>query len=173
MDVIDPMTGVRFPLNEVLRRRAMELFDATDYDGVVTYEALTRALGLDPRTDRRARGAVLKAGTEALREQKKKLVCVKMIGYRVVRPDEQVSVSQAEQRAARRRNRRALETVTYILLDSLPPLEVAKVLTEQARVGLLVGMAQTLMRVKTLPAPDQVSLPSAEKLVELFRKKTG
>jgi hypothetical protein len=166
-------SGVRFPLNEALRRRALAVLTAAGFDTVVTYEALTEAMGLDPSQDRRARTAVLRAATTVLKEQHKKLVNLKSVGYRIVRPDEHVTVSQQEQRNARRRLRRSLDTVLYVALAELPPLEVSKVVTEQARLGLLIGLTRRLTRLKVLPPSAQMQLPSGESLLAVFRKKTG
>ena len=172
VDILEAHDGVKFPLSEVLKRRAYTLLVAQPYEAVVTYEALAEAIGLDPRTDDRARSAVLRAGRALLHDDRKKIVNVREIGYRIVKPSEQADVALNEQRRARRWYARALNTATYVALENLSPADVARIMTEQARIGLLLGMARRLGKVKTLPDRAQMVLPSKDRLVDLFRRKT-
>jgi hypothetical protein len=165
-------TGARFPLSEVLRQRAYTLLVERAYEALVTYDELTVALGLDPRIDHRARRAVLRAGRRLLRDDRKKLVNVRTVGYRIVKPSEQVDVSLVEQQRGRRWTKRGLDTLTHIALETLTPTELARLMTEQARVALQLGMARRIARVKVLPPKAQLRLPSKDRILELFRRTT-
>src|SRR5580765_8058808 len=135
-EILKPNEGIKFPLSEVLRRRAFDCLVAQPYDAVIPYAALAVAIGLDPQKDHRARRAVLRAGRLLLREHRKKLVNIRSKGYRIVMPGEQADVSQTEQRRAQRQLKRSLETVTFIAQETLTPRQIARIMTEQARVGL-------------------------------------
>ena len=172
VDILNHDQGTKFPLSAILKERAYTLLSEKDYNTLVGYDELTTALGLDPQLDTRARFAILRAGRDLLRDQKKKLVNVRNLGYRIAQPTEQVTVSQREQARARRWYRRAAATVTHVMLEGLPPTEVAKIMLEQARVGMQLAMSQRLARTKQLPPKEQLALPSSRKLIELFRKST-
>src|SRR4029450_7848164 len=101
VDILEAHDGVKFPLSEVLKRRAYALLVLQPYEALVTYDVLTEAIGLDPRTDPRARSAVLRAGRALLRDDRKKIVNVREVGYRIVKPSEEAEVRWSEQRRAR------------------------------------------------------------------------
>jgi alkylated DNA nucleotide flippase Atl1 len=165
--------GTQFPTTAEMTLRAFEAMRELPHDTVVTYEQITAVLGLDPSLDRRARAATLRAGRRLLTEHKKKLVNVRTTGYRIVRPEEQVGVSQSEQRRARRWLRESLKTVTFVALDNLPAVEVARVMTEQARAAIQVAMTNRMTRAKELPAKSDISVPSADKLLAMMRKRSA
>jgi hypothetical protein len=171
MDILQADEGTKFPLSRVLRERAVAFLSPLPFNTEVTYAALSEAIGLDVVGDKRGRNAVLQAGRLLLKEQHKKLVNVRRVGYRIVAPNEQVAVSQAEQKRARRWLKRALATVTHVALNDLTPEEVAKVLTEQARVGLSLSFQRRIGKQVSLPASEQLALPSGAKLVEMFKKR--
>jgi hypothetical protein len=171
MDILRQDEGTKFPTARELRERAIAFLQPLPFDTAVTYAQLTEAIGVDVVLDRRGRQAVLQAGRFILKNSLKKLENIRTRGYRIVRSDEQAACSQNEQRRARRWLKRALETVTYVALDNLTPEDVAKVLTEQARVGLSLSFQRRLSKQKDLPAKDQIALPSGTKLVEMFKKR--
>jgi hypothetical protein len=162
--------GAQFPTMQEMKARAFDLLQGRAFGDVVTYAEFEAALSVNPNTDRRARTAVLRAARRLLVEQHKKSVNVRNVGYRIVKPNEHVGVSQAEQRRARRWLREALKTATYVALDDLSPTEVARVMTEQARAAVQVAMTKRLANVKELPARSELALPSGTRLVEMMRK---
>jgi hypothetical protein len=172
MNVLRDGEGTKFPLSRELREKAIEFLRFCDYDVLVPYDRW-RALfnGLDPRADKRARTAILKAGTIILREERKRVVCIRNEGYRVVRPSEQVTVSQSESARARRMMKRALQTVTYVALEKLTPEETATVLLEQARAAVAVAFNARARRMKTLPPAPEIVVPKSKALVEFITKK--
>lgn len=166
-----PDEGTQFPTMQEMCAAAYAELAAHAYNTTVTYTELAGVMGIDPQRNMRARTAVLKAGRRLLREQNKKIVNVRNEGYRIVQPNEQVGVSQREQARARRWLRESLKTVTHVALDNLSPTEIAKVMTEQARVAIQVSMARRLVRMKELPPKDEIALPSPNRLLEMMRKK--
>jgi hypothetical protein len=171
MQILKATEGTKFPLSQVLRERALVHLRRCDFDTIVSYADLTKVVGLDIVEDKRGRHAVLQAARILLREDRKKLVNVKTVGYRIVRPNEQRVVAEGEQRAAVRRFKRALATVTYVHLDQVPPEEQAKLLMDQARIALTLAVQRRLAKQKTFPTRDQLALPSGERLVEMFKKR--
>ena len=169
-DILKHDEGVKFPLSVILRERAYALLSMREHESVVTYEELTTAMGLDPQQDTRARHAVLRAGRLLLREQRKKLLNVRNVGYQIIKPIEQVAASKKEQQRARRWLKRGLETVTHISLENLSPVDIAQIMTEQARAAIQLAMSQRLGRAKVLPPKEQLALPSSRHLVDLFRR---
>jgi hypothetical protein len=168
--VLRPNEGTKFPLARVLRNHAITRLRAVAYDEVISYEELSAAIGVDVVLDKRGRTAVLQAARVVLKQDQKKLVNIRTIGYRIVRPNEQVAVSAAEQQRSRRWLKRSLDTVTHVALHTLTPVEVAAVITEQARVALTLSFERKLQK-QELPSKDQLLLPSGERLVEMFRKR--
>ena len=170
MELLKATEGTLFPLTRILRERAVERLKDVPFDTLVTYAELSAAMLLNVQAEARARTAVLWAGRFLLRTEHKQIVNVKLMGYRVIRPNEHVAVSQSQQRRSRRWLRRALETVTHIAIAELRPEEIGKVMTEQARVALSLACTSSLARAKVLPPPDQLnSIPRGAKLLDLLR----
>jgi hypothetical protein len=163
--------GTKFPTMQEMRARAYDVLASHAHNTTATYDELAVAMGADPQTSTRARAAVLSAGRKLLPAQNKKIVNVRNEGYRIALPNEQVGVSRKEQARARRWLRESLKTVTHIALDDLSPQEIAKAMTEQARAAIQVSMSRRLTMVKTLPAKEDLALPSPAKLVEMMRRK--
>ncbi len=163
--------GTQFPTTAEMTARAYELLSVRPVDALVSYGELATALGLDPSLDNRARGAVLRAGRRLLIEQRKKVVNVRTVGYRIIKPTEHVGVSQNEQKKARRWLREALKTVTHVALEGLTPTEVARVMTEQARAAIALTMARRVTRAKELPTRGDLHLPSTARLVDMMTRK--
>ena len=174
MELLKSHEGTKFPLSQVLRERALAFLRTRTVDsGLIGYDDLTAAVGMDTQADTRARHAVLAAAKILLREDNRKLVNVRMAGYRIVPASAHVGGSQAEQKRARRWLRRSLDTVTHVALGELSAVDVAKVLQEQARVAITLSVTKKLARQKTLPEREQIALPSGAKLAEMFKRKTG
>jgi hypothetical protein len=162
--------GTQFPTTREMRMKALTLLSGFTFDTIVTYQQFTDTLGLNPALDRRARSAVLQAGRDLLKAQNKKLVNVKTEGYRIIRPNEHKSVSQSQQRSARRKLRDALQTVTHVALENLTPKEVAEVMLEQARTALQLNMTRRVAKMTGLPSKDELHMPSSAKLLSMMRK---
>jgi hypothetical protein len=169
-ELLRPGEGTKFPLSRVLREKALAALLTCEIDTLIPYALLTESIGLSVTEDRRAREAVLSAGRVLLREHKLKLVNVRTVGYRLVRPDERVAVSVGERKRSRRWLKRALETVTYVALDGLPAEEVARILTEQARTALLLSIERRIGKQKALPPKSELLVPKGADLVRLFEK---
>lgn len=76
-----------------------DLLCATEVDGVVTYEHLAAALGMDAKADRhRIQVAMRRAALEHERVDKRAVDAVENVGYRVVRPPEHVLLARRQQR---------------------------------------------------------------------------
>jgi len=174
MDILRAHDGTKFPLSEVLFIRALERLRNEPYDALITYDDFAQALSLSPEKDERARRAVLRAGKTLLRECQKKIVCVRTVGYRIVKPNEQAAVSNTERARARRMMRRALQTVTYVHMADLTAEEMAKLLLEQARVGLQLAMCTRIERAKEIPTRQMLKIPPTQELLKFMTtKKTG
>lgn len=169
-ELLQPHEGPTFPTMRELTDRAYAVLADRSFNTTITYGEFHEALDVNPAIDRRARAAVLKAGKLLQREHKKKLVNIRTVGYRIIKPTEHVEVSQGEQRRARRWLRESLKTVTHVALEDLQPTDIARVMTEQARAAIQVAMTRSLARTKALPSRDQLCLPSATKLLEMMRK---
>ena len=162
-----------FPTIAEMREKASELLTVHPHGTLILYGEFIAAIGVDPRVNTRARTAILRAGRDMLHRDQKKLLNVRTIGYRIVLPHEQKSVSQAEQRRARRQYKKSLETVTYVAMDKLDPIQVAELLQEQARSAIMVAMGQRVRNLKALLPKEELELPSGPKLVDMMRRKSA
>lgn len=169
-ELLRPDEGTRFPLSRVLREKALAALLTCEVDREISYLFLSEAIGLRVQEDRRARHAVLQAGRDLLRSHNLKLVNVRDVGYRIVRPDERVAVSVGERKRSRRWLKRALDTVTYVALADLPPTEVSRILTEQARNALLLSIERRIGKQKVLPPRAELLVPKGADLVKLFER---
>jgi hypothetical protein len=169
-EILQPGEGPLFPTTAELKARALALLTDRARDTVVSYGELTDALGMNVR-ETRARGAVLWAGHRLLMLEQKKLVNIRNVGYRIVKPQEHVGVSQQEQRRARRWLRRSLATVTHVALEDLTATEVAKLMTEQARAALAIAFQKQLSKAKALPPRKELHVPPTPQLVEMLKRK--
>lgn len=172
-ELLKPTEGTKFPLSRVLRERALTALLACEVDTLIPYAYLNEAVGLDVQLDRRARGGVLQASNDLLRDHKRKVVNVRGKGYRIVRSDERVAVSQGERKKSRKWLRKALATVTHVALDSLPPEEVSRLMQEQARAALLLSLERRISKTKELPNRSDLMVPKGADLVRLFERKTA
>jgi len=76
-----------------------DLLCATEVGGVVTYEALARALGMNAEADRhRIQVAMRRAAQEHEEVDKRAVDAVPNVGYRVVRPPEHVPLARRQQK---------------------------------------------------------------------------
>jgi hypothetical protein len=169
--IVPDNEGTQFPLTRLLKEKAYQRLSVTPFDTLITYAEWIELLTLDPRTDRRARGAILWAGRKVLDEQSKKVINERLTGYRICRPNEHAAQGERERKRARRWLRVSLQTVTHVALESLTPTEVAKVMTEQSRAALTLAFATRVGKMKELPAREQMALPSSQKLVDMMTRK--
>lgn len=76
-----------------------DLLCATEVDGVVTYEQIGEALGMDAEKDRhRIQVATRRAALEYEQVDKRAVDAVENVGYRVVRPPEHLGLARRQQR---------------------------------------------------------------------------
>jgi len=172
-EVVPVGQGTKFPLAQVLRERALALLRACDTDKEIPYDAIVAAMGADPRTDRRARGAFLRAADTLLEEDRRGVENVRDRGYRIYRADEHRRVAKAKERRGVRHLRRAVKIIVATALDGLPPAEVALVLTTEARLAMTLAVHKKLSRQRALPPRADIHVPKADSLVAMFTKKSG
>lgn len=158
-----------FPIRQDLIRRALDLLRTKNYGDLITYNEVGVALTVDGHSPR-AQDAVRAAGRKLLQDDNKLLVNVRDRGYQIARPNEHAPEAARLRQAARRRLRRAVDSVVHVALDSLTPQEVAAVLTEQVRAGLTLAFERRVSRVKSLPQPKQSALPSGKAFLQMITK---
>lgn len=115
------------PLGDEARWRTVySLLLLTDTGTVVTYEELGKALDLDPVEGRHAiQMAVRRAAQEHEQVDKRALDAVKNIGYRVVKPAEQLILARRQQRRSSRALVRGHSKAVNVDLSNVDP-EVRK-----------------------------------------------
>lgn len=169
--LLPPGEGTKFPLSRVLRERALLLLRSWETDKDIPYAAINAALEADVEHDSRARKAVLAAGVVLLREDRRGIENVRNVGYRIYRNDEHRRVARGREKQGLRRFRKAAEILTATALDSLPPSEVALVLTDQARLAITLAVHKKLGRQRTLPVKPDIEVPKGRALIAMFTKK--
>ena len=160
-----------FPTMQHMTERAYEALSVIDFGGRIDYASLTTVCGDDAQRTR-TRAAILRAAQRLLRDHSKLLRNVRGFGYEIVQPTMHASESQRLRGFARRRLRKALASVTFVRLENMTAEDVNKILTEQTRNAILIGMDRKLGR-KALPPRQQIALPSGKNIVEMFTKKAG
>lgn len=111
------------PVGDVARWKVVYgLLQAADVDGVVTYEEMGTALGLDPDSDRHTlQMATRRAAQELETVDKHAVSSVRNVGYRVVRPDEHVVLAQGQQQRSSRALKRGHSKVVNVDLSGMTP----------------------------------------------------
>lgn len=160
------------PTMKEMATRAFEHLQPLPHGAIVSYETLTHICQADA-TMLRTRTAILRAGRRLLHEHNKLLVNVKGRGYQVAAPSEHVGEAKRQTKAALRRHRRALSIVVHVEINGLLPEQLNDVLAAQTKNALLLGMTRNINRVRTLPAKQQVELPSGKRIIALLSKKAS
>jgi phage shock protein A len=90
------------PVGDRARWRVLyELLVPLQVGGVLTYDEMATALGLDPRTDRRTvQLAMRRAAQELLEVHKRAVDVIPNEGYRIVEPEQHLSLARRHQRKA-------------------------------------------------------------------------
>lgn len=83
-------------------RTVYDLLRTSKTDEVITYETLAEALELDPTERHRIQMAVRRAAQEHEETDKRALVVVPNVGYRVVRAPEHIGLARSHQRRSTR-----------------------------------------------------------------------
>lgn len=111
------------PVGDVARWKVIYgLLRAADVDGVVPYEEMGEALGLDPVKDRHTlQMATRRAAQELETVDKHAVNSVRNVGYRVVRPDEHVVLARGQQRRSSRALARGHSKVVNVDLSGMTP----------------------------------------------------
>jgi hypothetical protein len=109
------------PVGELARWRVLvEKFAGVDRGTTLTYEELGQVLDLDPAKDRRAIAAAVREASKALsRGHDRSLVAVRNVGYRVVLPDEHLSLAGRQQDKGRNALVRARAHVDHVDLSGM------------------------------------------------------
>ncbi len=162
--------NTKLPTMREMTDRAFARLTSCEFGQRLSYADLTAVCGADAQLTR-TRAAVLRAGRQLLRDHQKLLVNVRNEGYAVARPEEHVAESQRQQRSASRKLRRSLASVIYVRLEGMTAEEVNKVLAEQTRCALKVGMDRRLTRVRKLPKRQDVEVPSGRNIVEMMARR--
>lgn len=169
--LLPPGEGTKFPLARVLRERALLLLRSCEIDKVIPYTAINAAMEADVQHDDRARAAFLAAGGVLLGEDRRGVENVRSVGYRIYRNDEHRRVARGREKRGLRQLRAAVKVITATALDSLPPAEVALVLTDQARLAITLAVHGKLRKQRALPAKTEIEVPKGAALVGMFTKK--
>lgn len=107
------------------RARWLEVYDllvATETNGVVTYEAMGTALGLDPESDRLLiQGAMRRAAKEHEVVDKRAVTAVPNLGYRVVEPQEHLGLARRQQIRSTRALKRGHSKAVNVDMSKIEP----------------------------------------------------
>lgn len=110
------MTHPFEPIGEKARWRLLyEVMAAAEVDSVVSYADLADALDLDAIGGRQIiQQAMSRAGRELLEKNNRAVESVRGVGYRVVRPEEQLRLAQYHQQRASKSLVRGSRTVRHV-----------------------------------------------------------
>lgn len=111
------------PVGELPRWRVLyDLLVLVPTDGILTYDRMAEALGLDAATDRHAiQMAMRRAARELLEQDRRAVDVVPNRGYRVVKAPEQMTLAKRQQRRSSRALKRGHDQVTHVDLSQLDP----------------------------------------------------
>lgn len=107
------------------RARWLEVYDllvATETNGVVTYEAMATALGLDPDADRQLLQMTMRrAAKEHEVVDNRAVTAVPNRGYRVVEPQEHLGLARRHQVRSTRSLKRAHSKAVHVDMSKIEP----------------------------------------------------
>lgn len=111
------------PIGDQARWRLLyEILRELDYDEQITYERMAEALDVDPVKDRGTiQVAMYRAAKELSLVNDRSIESVRGVGYRVVTPEEHVSLSRRQQRRSGRALTRAQRHVQHVDLSQMSP----------------------------------------------------
>lgn len=111
------------PVGETARWRVLyQLLKETNIDGVLTYERMGVALDLDPAQDRHTIQVAMRRAAKELEDVDKQAVeAVPTVGYRVVWPEEHLSLARSQQRRSSRALVRGHSKVVNVNLEGVAP----------------------------------------------------
>lgn len=130
-----------------------DMLMACSIGDTITLSAMSSAIRKDIS---RVRGVFYSASRITARESGAVFKVVRGVGYERIRPDELHKVGQRARVAIRRKARAGSRTITYGLAgaNSIDPKAMARIMTEQASLGVLEHLA----RDRNLPKIDESSL---------------
>lgn len=107
------------------RARWLEVYDllvATETNGIVTYEAMATALGLDPNTDRQLLQMTMRrAAKQHEVVDKRAVTAVPNRGYRVVEPAEHLGLARRQQVRSARALKRGHSKAVNVDMSKIEP----------------------------------------------------
>lgn len=111
------------PVGETARWRVLyQLLKETNIDGVLTYERMGVALDLDADTDRHTIQVAMRRAAKELESVDKHAVeAVPTVGYRVVWPEEHLSLARSQQRRSSKALARGHSKVVNVDLEGVDP----------------------------------------------------
>jgi hypothetical protein len=99
-----------------------DLLAATETNGVVTYEAMAEALGLNPTADRTTLQNVMRrAAKEHETVDKRAVTAVPNVGYRVVEPQEHLGLARRQQTRSTRALKRGHSKAVNVDMSRIEP----------------------------------------------------
>lgn len=159
------------------RARWLEVYDllvATEMNGLVTYEAMGVALGLDPEDSKDRlliQGAMRRAAKEHEVVNNRAVTAVTNQGYRVVEPKEHLGLAKRHQKRSTRSLERAHSKAVHVDMSKVEP-ETRKALDMMAQV-IGLQMEYQDRAEKKLAAHDRAieSLVQARERTEAERQE--
>jgi hypothetical protein len=130
------------------------------HDTTVTYEQLDKVLGRDSRIDR---GPIKAAMRKLEKNDKRTLINVRGVGYRIAQPAEHADVAMRRVEKSRRVMRSAASCAKAADRSQLTPEESAKLDTVAIQVGGLVDAMDEVRRKQKKFQDDLVSLREENK----------
>lgn len=129
------------------RQIVVELMAEREFDSITTYEELAAALNMsatDMRDRQNIRSIVHSARSSLAQDFHRTLESVRSVGYRIIRPEEHVTVAGALQRKAGRTVALARTTVESVDLAELSPEGRKIAMAAAAALGYQASMIQRM-----------------------------
>lgn len=124
------------------RMIVVDLMKERDFDSVTTYEELGEALGM---TDRHLISSVVHTARDALaKDYRRTLAAVRSVGYRIIRPEENIQVASGLQRKAGRSMVLAKQAVDTVDLTRLSAEGRQIAMAAAAALGYQMQMIQRM-----------------------------
>lgn len=119
------MTGLALVQEDAPRwTRVAEVLQVADYDETITYVTLADVLGLViPLQLERVQSLTREASRHVLRTHRRAIEAVPRVGYRIVRPREQLRLAHGHQTRAQNQLTKGTDVVTFVDRGQLEPGE--------------------------------------------------
>jgi len=137
------------------------MFKDIEYDRVITYEQMNEQMPGNEDVRTKHYFALYKFINLMLKEQNKALENIPTIGYKVVKPNQHIRLSNKRLEKSTKQAKRAVELLAYCDVSQLSDSEKMEVMTHQNRkmlvYGLLLGEKRKIK--KDEPAPRLPETP--------------